>query len=469
LPLSLHYQEIVMKPVYLKRAATALAVMAAAGSLSAQTLPGFARQIDARAIVAISDGDFRASTYRDSKLAAPSGDFRDVLTVLQPGGQSQLASRAEVAVTNSVTGPPEVMAVSPDGRFAYVVERLGPRTAGAALTRDLAPGRRVSAIDLADPATPRVVASIEAGPMLESVRVSPDGRFLVMTANSLENALVQIVPTNGGQLGPVQSFALADLGSPGLARQAGKPRGGLDATYAEWHPSGRFIAVNLNTRNEVAFFEVQSGADGRVTLAPWGAPVAVGGDPFVGRFTPDGGHYVSSDWGRDFTAKDLAGRLPARPSQLSLIRLAAPGASGTSGAGARHAVVATVPSDRSAEGLAISRDGRHIATINMRETALATDHPRYTKEASISYFSFDAARSRLVKIGDYPFEGVLPEGGTFDASGKHFLATVFEYAGNEGAVGGIEVWRVGEGGKPGLTHVGRIAMPHGVHHVEVVR
>ncbi len=464
-----------MKPISFRLAGTTLAAAMAttAAPLPAQTLPGFARQIDARAIVAISDGDFRASTYRDSKLSAASGDFRDVLTVLQPGGPSQVASRAELPVTNSVTGPPEVMAVSPDGRFAYVVERLGPRTPGAAVTRDLAPGRRVSAIDLCDPAAPRLAASIEADPMLESVRVSPDGRFLVMTANSPDSALVQIVPTNGGALGAVQSFALADLLGAAMTPQAGKPRGGIDATYAEWHPSGRFIAVNLNTRNQIAFFEVQPAADGRMALAPWGAPVTVGSDPFVGRFTPDGGHYVSSDWGRDFTAKDLAGRLPAKASQLSLIKLASTSESNAPRSGASHAVVATVPSDRSAEGLAISRDGRHIATINMRETALATDHPRYTKEASISYFSFDAARSRLTKVGDYPFEGVLPEGGTFDASGKHFLATVFEYAGNEGAGtgagGGIEVWRVGESGKPGLTHVGRIPMPHGVHHVEIVR
>jgi hypothetical protein len=246
----------------------------------------------------------------------------------------------------------------------------------------------------------------------------------------------------------------------------GQPRGGINVTYAEWHPSGRAIAVNLNTRGQIAFFRISAATDGRRTLQPWGAPVAVGPDPFTGRFTPDGGHYVSANWGRDFAAKDLAGRLPTQPSGLSLIKLAPQGAAG---AAARHDVVASVASDRSSEGLAISRDGRHIATVNMRETALAPEHPRSTRTASISYFNFDAARSTLTKVGDYPFEGVLPEGGTFDASGKHFLATVFEYAGNEGAGGGIEVWRVGDAGRAGLTHLGRIAVPHGAHHVEIVR
>ena len=299
--------------------------------------------------------------------------------------------------------------------------------------------------------------------MLESVRISPDGNTLVLTANSPDQALVQIIPVSGGQLGAVQSFALADLG---VTPVPGQPRGGINATYAEWHPSGQAIAVNLNTRGQIAFLQVAEGPDGRFALQPWGAPVAVGPDPFTGRFTPDGGHYVSANWGRDFAAKDLAGRLPAHPSGLSLVKLAS---QTTAGAAARHEVVASVASDRSSEGLAISRDGRHIATVNMRETALASDHPRYTRQASISYFNFDAARSTLTKVGDYPFEGMLPEGGSFDASGKHFLATVFEYAGSERPGGGIEVWRVGDARRPGLTHLGRIAVPHGAHHVEIVR
>jgi DNA-binding beta-propeller fold protein YncE len=446
-------------------AATALwaALTTASAPVPAQTLPDFARQIDARAIAVISDGDFRASTYRDNRLAEPSANFRDVLTILQPGKDSKTSRRAEVAVSNSVTSPPEVFALSPDGRFAYVAERLGQRTPASTLTRDLAPGTRVTAIELSDAAQPRVTSTVEAGPMLESIRISPDGQALVLTANSQEQSLVQIIPVSGGQLGAVQSFALTDLGiMPG----EGQPRGGINATYAEWHPSGRAIAVNLNTRGQIAFFRISAATDGRRTLQPWGAPVAVGPDPFTGRFTPDGGHYVSANWGRDFAAKDLAGRLPTQPSGLSLIKLARQGAAG---AAARHDVVASVASDRSSEGLAISRDGRHIATVNMRETALAPEHPRYTRTASISYFNFDAARSTLTKVGDYPFEGVLPEGGTFDASGKHFLATVFEYAGNEGAGGGIEVWRVGDAGRAGLTHLGRIAVPHGAHHVEIVR
>jgi hypothetical protein len=76
-------------------------------------------------------------------------------------------------------------------------------------------------------------------------------------------------------------------GHAGISGEAAGPRGGVTASNVHWHPSGRYLAVSLHTQNRVAFFERMEDA-GVPELCPWGAPVAVGGDPFVGRFTPDG-------------------------------------------------------------------------------------------------------------------------------------------------------------------------------------
>ncbi|WP_246678364.1 MULTISPECIES: hypothetical protein [unclassified Mesorhizobium] len=89
----------------------------------------------------------------------------------------------------------------------------------------------------------------------------------------------------------------------------------------------------------------------------------------------------------------------------------------------------------------------------------------------MTLLTFDPDTGALVKIGDYPFEGVLPEGGAFDLTGDHFLATVFQ--GHEGADSeagaGLAVFRVIKGDLPTLKHIGRIPLPHGVHHVDLAR
>lgn len=102
----------------------------------------------------------------------------------------------------------------------------------------------------------------------------------------------------------------------------------------------------------------------------------------------------------------------------------------------------------------------------MRDTALPQDSPRFTRQATVSLFSFDASTGRLTKAGDYPFEGVLPEGISFDATGEHLIVATFEYLDSD--KGGLEVWQVKREPKLDLQYAGRINVPHGSHQVIVL-
>jgi hypothetical protein len=367
-------------------------------------------------------------------------------------------------VSNSVTATPEVLALTRDGRVAFVTERLGERRDGDETIRDLQPGRRLLAIDLTDKAAPRLTDTAEVADFPEGLSVSPDATRLAVVSNTPEASFVQIVPYAEGRFGTVAHF---DLINYGITGQASGARGGVTATNVHWHPSGRFIAVNINTQNRVAFFEVTE-KDGKPILRPWGNTVDVGVDPFVGRFTPDGRFYLTSDWGRDFTATNLEGRIPETPSSISVVRLADPGISGEE---ARHERIGGASTDMAAEGLAISPDGRLVATVNMRSTAFLPSWQRFRREATVTLLTFDPETGAIAKVADYPFEGVLPEGGSFDLTGDHFLATVFH--GHDGANretgAGLEVFRVVKSDRPALERVGRIPLPHGVHHVDVAR
>lgn len=424
----------------------------------AAPLPDWAGAIDAGTLAVIADGDFVAQTYADGRLAPAAAGWRDTLAIWARRDGRLTAGRIEVS--NSVTAAPEILALAPGGDTAFVVERLGQRDARAQTVRDLPAGHRLMAVDLADPQAPRIAATLDVGPLPEALAVSPDGRRVAVVANSPDDSLLSIARYERGAFHETQRFTLRELGVAGTG--AG-PRGGVTATNVQWHPSGRYLAVNLNTLNRVAFFEVREQPAGRLALHPWGEPVEVGADPFVGRFTPDGGYYLTADWGRDFSATTLDGRVPRRASSVSVIRLAEPGGP------ARHARVGHAQTDESSEGLAVSPDGTLVATVNMRSTPFPPDSPRFVREATVSLLRFDARTGSLAKVADYAFEGVLPEGASFDASGRHLLVTVFQYHAGGPAGGGLEVFRVEREDGPRLRHLGRLPMPHGTHHVAVAR
>ncbi|MGV0742554.1 lactonase family protein [Mycolicibacterium sp. XJ870] len=400
-------------------------------------------------LVTLSDGDHLASTYADGILAPAQANHRDLLSTVSV--RDGVVTAGQVEVSNSVTAAPEVLALSPDGATAFVAERLKQRGPGDMRAQQLVAGDQLFAVDISDWQNPVIADVATIGQSPEALAVHPDGTYVAVVSNTADASMLQLVEWGADGFGEVEQFDLAGLGVSG---EAGMPRGGVTATNVHWHPSGRALAVNVNTRDLVAFFTVDTSQPGGVQ--PWGAPVVTGADPFVGRFTPDGRHYVTSDWGRDLNATDLAGRLPTEPSRLTVIRVGEPG-------GEPPRAVGSAESDKSAEGLAISPDGRWVATVNMRGTAIPTGSPGYDDHATVSLLQLDEHSGRLSKVGDYRLDGVLPEGGAFDSSGQYFMATVFE-----GGLGsGVQVYRVGSDESPGLTAVQHIPLPHGVHHVVV--
>lgn len=429
---------------------------ACASAQSADVLSG----ISAGKVAVISDGDYVAKTYADGVLAPHEAGHRDLLTVLSIADGK--VSQSTLPASNSVTAAPEILELAPDGRTAFVAERLGERPEGATTMKELPPGNRLFAVDLSDSANPKLADTAEIGIHPEGLAVSPDGGRVAVVSNTADQSLLQIVEFRDGEFGPVARFSLSELGVTGTASG---PRGGVTATNVQWHPSGRYLAANINTQDRVAFFEVADGENGPA-LKLWGNIVETGRDPFVGRFTPDGRHYLTSNWGRNFSATTLDGRIPNAASTMSVIRLADPEAED-----GRHERLGSVDTDISAEGMAVSPDGRLVATFNMRGTSFASGTPRHGREAGISLLSFDPETGRLEKLSDTSFEAVLPEGGTFDLTGDHLIATSFE-AQTDAAPGvgaGLVVFRVVKDGTPRLEPVGRVPLPHGVHHVDVAR
>ena len=400
-------------------------------------------------LLVISDGDFFASSYADNRIPNLNPRYQDALTVIPLPLRNETAS---LNVSNSVNGPPEALAVSPDGNIAFVIEYVGQRNSDAKTREDLPTGRWLTMVDLTNPMQPKVSDRIGIAEFPEAIDVHPSGKWLAITTDSGKSEVLQLIPIDNYTLGKPIDISLKDLEIP-------VAEGELNASYIEWHPNGRYLALNLYRQNRIVFLEfTQDKVSKEVSLKPWGEPVTVDSDPYSGRFSPDGAYYLTANWKRNFEADSLEGRLPTQASTVSVIRLG----------NNSHEVITTVESDRSSEGIAISPDGKLVATANMKETALHISSSRFTEKATVSLFGFDATSGQLTKAGDFPFEGVLPEGISFDATGEHLIVATFEYLNSDKPTGGLEIWRVKREPNLSLQYAGRINVPHGSHQVIVV-
>jgi hypothetical protein len=82
-----------------------------------------------------------------------------------------------------------------------------------------------------------------------TVDVHPTGELLAVTTASPSQEIV-LVPINDGHFGQPMPFSLEALG---VMPDAALPGHGMAVGYAEWHPTGRSLAVTLHMRDEVAF------------------------------------------------------------------------------------------------------------------------------------------------------------------------------------------------------------------------
>lgn len=436
--------------------AAALAAIGAMVSASALGDPAGAGSghapldFEGTALVTIGDADMLASAYVDGRLGPAEG--RDALSVIPLGGDPRKLRAFDVAVSNSVAGPPSSVATSPDGRYAFVVESFGPRPPGAATFKELKPGSRLTVVDLATLSAPRTVESIDIGTRPTSVSVSPNGRTVAVALHPLDGRQLALVPFLDGRLGePVF------VGMPGVARE-------LEAPHVEWHPGGSFLAVTVFGRNEVVFYRVDD--DGR-RIVPWGNTVQVGKYPMMGRFTPDGRFFVNVNlyWG-----PDVPGFWVGAPrGDVTVIAFDA----GTTTAAPRHSLVSRAETGVSPEGISISPDGRFVVTANLERSYLPRSDPRITWYSSLTLLSLDPVSGRVTSHGEFHGDGILPEAAVFDASSRYVASLTFGHHDDARPGGAVEFWRIVNDGTltaPKLVKTGySVAVERGPHSMVLIR
>lgn len=407
---------------------------------------GTAPTRDSNASAGVLAGRYIAVLGDADMNAQPAGPLfqreeRDRLTLLplpiappEPGTARWSTRLAHAPASNSALGPPGAMAITPDGKRAYVVEAFTPagrtREGLASEQGTILPGESLTPIDLTDISAPRALAPVPIGLSPQGVDVHPAGQYVAVSSSEPGQQIILLT---------VGDEATRPLAWPLLGVNLDQP---VAVGTIAWHPTGRYLAVTLPEIDQVVLFEFAKDlASGLPSLAPWGESVRVPATPSNIRFTPDGKHLLVTSINAPRAA--LSGALPA--GLLGVIRLSnVP--SETTSAGApmgpvvEHRLVATQPVGPLPEGLAIAPTGDLVVVACWRGPSLFAG-AAVAQGGGLFAFRLDPASGELSVATTRQLTGV-PTALAFDARGEHLVVAQLRSADPAAIDGELAFYRV---------------------------
>lgn len=433
----------------------ALAQAAGTQRVNPQQFPGYL-DFQGGYLAVLSDVDMVASAYMGPPMGPRTEAMQDMLTLF-PLSEGRPGTPVRIPVTNAVTAWPSLLGFTPDGRTAYVAETEKPAAPGMTSRRDLQPSNLLSVVSIADDLTGSVVQEIETSGRAIAVAVRPQGDVLAVSTTRPRRLAGDATADGGPQLG---IFRIGRDGRLGEMTLLALEQAESDPPHIEWSPDGRLLAITMAGTNGVRFYAW----DGE-TLTPHGNAVVSGKLPGVGHWSPDGRHFFVTNlyWGGDTENRYVGSEV----STIVAIRVAPPAA-----ADPRHLMVSAVAVGASAEEFAVSPDGTRLVSLNMERSFLAPDDPRLTYHSSLTLMTWDADSERLHAHTTTPFEAILPEGITFDASGRFLAVANFAHSNPRRPVEEttVDFWRVIEGPAPMLVQMDlKLPVMRGAHVIKLVR
>ncbi|MEO1593590.1 MAG: hypothetical protein AAFU71_20225, partial [Cyanobacteria bacterium J06632_22] len=313
------------------------------------------------------------------------------------------------------------------------------------------PGRQLTVVDIANPAQPRLIESVDVGRNPEHISISPNGDFLAISTNEPGQELLLVALQTDGRLGNRTGLSLPYDGS----RE--------DNHTPIWHPSGQYLAITQDRNRRVAFYRVQR-SQGAIALTQMGEPLAIGNYLSHPRFTRDGRFLLVPDLKWSLYSNPTLSFLLNKPGEIIAVEFSPDAAIPVK-------VASRAEVGLSPEGFALSPDNTLIATVNMRRTYLPSFVPAWRGKpySSLSLVQLDPRTGQLTALAEYGFEGLLPEQATFDARGNTLAVVIFNNREPAPTTGAIEFWNVIPGKSPRLVRSGyRLAVIRGAHDIVLV-
>jgi DNA-binding beta-propeller fold protein YncE len=347
-----------------------VSLIAVSASLALLAAPAVAADL----IVSANDAKF---VRVEGKATYPENPPPDTLTVLD-ASLSPPKVVATVEVQHSLMGPPQAVAITPDGKLAVV---SSPDQYNYAAKKPI-PETFLQVVDL-EASPPEVVDRIQLGRHPQGLSISPDGTMLLATT---VDGNVAVLAIDGKKVALIDLIKLGD-----------KRLSGVSFTH-----DGKAALVALRDEQGIAVLSVE---DGKVTAT--GERVTTGVSPYAIDASSDGHWAVVGNVGLGGMAGDV-GKLVGDADSITLIDV-----SQRPFRAVQHLTVPSIP-----EGVALSPDGRWIAVQVMDGSNLPKDNPGRHDHGKVVLF--EMKEGQAVKVAEAP-SGEAAQGIVFTADGRYVL------------------------------------------------
>ncbi len=325
-------------------------------------------------IVSANDAKF---VRVEGRATYPENPLPDTLTVIDA---SKFPPRvaATVDVKHTIHGPPQAVAITPDGRLAFV---SSPDEYSYKFNQQIKLDF-IQVIDL-EGSPPKIVNRIHLGSHPQGLSVSPDGKMLLAATVDGDVAVVSIES---------KEVSLADK----LKVAKGK-LSGISFTH-----DGKAALVAHRDEQGISVLEVKNGK-----VTPTGEWVSTGVTPYVVDVSSDGKWAVVSNVGLA-AIEGRTGKIFGDVDTVTLIDV-----SRRPFRAVQHITVPSIP-----EGIAISPNGRWIAVQSMAGSSLPKDNPGRRDVGKIVLF--EIRKEQAVQVSEAP-SGEASQGIVFTADSQYVL------------------------------------------------
>ncbi|MEO8249092.1 MAG: YncE family protein [Burkholderiales bacterium] len=369
-----------MRPIFIPLLAATAALLAACAPMTPQSAVTPKSSVGERQLMLVANDE--KIIWDDAGKAALSPAGRDTLSVVDIGGDP-LAPRivANIALPNTIIGPPTNLAITPDGMLALVANSMNTITEGGALKN--VPDNRLFVIDLsANP--PKIIDTVTVGKQPSGLSINKAGT-LALVANRADGT-VSVLRILGKRVEVIDTVSV------------GTPADHL--AHVRFTPDGKRALAAKFGSHKLALLDVERE---KVTYNKVDLPTGLW--PYNFDVTPDGRLALTADNGN-------SGAADGHVDTVSVIDLMAN----------PPRVIDKVVVGDAPEGFVVSPTGKMAVAVLLRGSNAAKTASFYHRNGSVVALKIDG--DKVTKMNEVEVRG-LPEGAVFSEDGKYLYVGNF--------------------------------------------